>query len=154
MKILRQKIFVEESERFIEPPAFPIDSDWEKYPLKIKIEESNSYKKDYKSREHFKIFRDQVKEVRKSIKKGYIYTDLNPKEKTHYYKSDSIPEKLLYVSKNINLQDRLMYEIYAPELIEGEGEDSFIQILIKLRFCSGHTTRKGKKFSETNINLL
>lgn len=155
MIVLRNKDFVEKSEdyddKFVVPMPFPINPEWVKagYSLKIEIDDdSKSYQRDYNTRKMSEVWRKDIKKVRHSLKEGFIYNDKDPKERTHYYPKDSGPKRY-YVSKDINPTDRLMYDLHAPKLYtDKETGETYIQIKVALLFCSGHTKRDGKKFSE------
>lgn len=94
--------------------------------------------------------RKDLKKVRKEITDRYIFEDkISGTTLTHYYPSESEPGKRYYISKFINGSDRLMYNIYAPRLIQiEEGKDPIIYYKIELKFCIGHTHYNGRKFSE------
>lgn len=156
MIVLRNKTFVEKDDnydKFVLPKPFPINQDWIKagYSIKIEVDDnSKSYQKDYKSREISEEWRKAVKKIRRSIKSGHIYDDGDSSERTHYYPADSKPGKRYYVSKDINPNDRLMYDLHAPILYTNpKTGETYIQLKVALLFCAGHTKRNGKKFSET-----
>ena len=140
------------NERFVQPPEWNIPESWKQYKKVFDIIPLPSYDRDFNSRTDtiWKEWRKDVKRVRKEISDGYTNEDRNPGTTlTHYYPSESIPGKRYYVSKNINGNDRLMYDIYAPRLIQmEEGKDPVIYYKIELKFCIGHTHRSGKKFSK------
>lgn len=54
-----------------------------------------------------------------------MYEDCDSSERTHYYPSESSPDRY-YISKDINPNDRLMYDLYKPKLIEIEGEQCVV----------------------------
>lgn len=157
MILLRKnKLFVdrEENDSFQQPKPFPIDSSWisAEYPVKVVIEDSSSsYQRDYKSRQMSPEWRKEIKNLRRKIKAGYMYEDCDSSERTHYYPSESSPDRY-YISKDINPNDRLMYDLYKPKLIEIEGEQCVV-IRVVLRYCAGHTHRNGKKFSQVDTSL-
>ena len=153
MIIFKQKQYViPEEERFVKPAPFRIPNDCDIF--RMDIIESGSYERELKSRSGpmWSEWLKDLRRARKEIKKGYIYDD-NPENleisKTHYYPSESELGKRYYTSKNINGGDRLMYDIYAPELTidEETGEKCIYQKIILLH-CIGHTHRNGRKFSE------
>lgn len=146
---------IPENERFIKPPKFKIPEEWEKFQKVLKIEEASSYKRDLKSREQpsgvWDDWRRKLKVVRKEVTQGFIYDDKIPETtKTHYYPSESNLKTRLYTSKFIGPSDRLMYDIYAPILVEDVNAPEGYVVLqrIVLLFCAGHTHRNGKKFSQ------
>lgn len=149
MIILRHKLFVDSGDKFVTPSPFPINSEWRNYPIRfIVIDNVSSYQRDYKSRQISSEWRKAVRTLRNAIKLGYIYSDHDPSERTHYYPDESETGRY-YLSKDINPNDRLMYDVYKPELVEDpETGGKFIQIKIIFRFCAGHTHRSGKKFSQ------
>lgn len=151
--ILKRKFYTSKSsdtnDRCIPPPKFPIPKEWkdEGYEEKLYIHPDSTFTREYNKRKDFKIFRDEVKIVQKDFKEGAIYEDGNGrKTRTHYYPEESTKYRL-YCSKDINGSDRLMYEIFAPKLEEIDGKLVIVTEVI-LRFCSGHTHKNGKKFSE------
>ena len=155
MIVFRQKQYViPDEERFIRPTPFMIPNEWIDYKFEFEIIESGSYKRETNSRTEsiWKEWRKDLKRVRKEISNYHIY-DNDPRNlgisKTHYYPSESELGKRYYTSKNINGGDRLMYDIYAPELTidEETGEKCIYQKIILLH-CIGYTHRNGKKFSE------
>lgn len=155
MIISKQKQYViPEEERFVKPSPFIIPNEWIDYKFEFEIIESGSYKKETNLRSGpiWKEWRKDLKRIRKELSNYHIYDD-SPENgeisKTHYYPSESIPGKRYYTSKNINGGDRLMYDIYAPELTidEETGEKCIYQKIILLH-CIGHTHRNGRKFSE------
>ena len=140
------------NERFVQPPEWNIPESWKPYKDYIDIIPLPSYDRDFNSRTDtiWKEWRKDVKRVRKEIAQGYTHKDRNPGTTlTHYYPSESIPGKRYYVSKNINGNDRLMYDIYAPELAYlNDNKEPIVYYKVNLKFCIGHTHRSGKKFSE------
>lgn len=155
MIIFKQKQYViPEEERFVKPTPFIIPNKWIDYKFEFEIIESGSYKKEANLRSGpiWKEWRKDLKRARKEISNYHIYDDSpenNEISKTHYYPSESIQNKRYYTSKNINGGDRLMYDIYAPELTidEETGEKCIYQKIVPLH-CIGHTHRNGRKFSK------
>ena len=158
MIILRVKNFVEEDDRFIVPHPFPLPPGGEKFSVRYEVVGENVEKgskptKFMKERdERIKLggspWKKAYKSVMKSIKSGYIYIDGVVGERTHYYPDESTND-IYYVSKDINGNDRLMYDVHRPEIREVENGEKVVVIEIHLRYCSGHTHRDGKKFSKT-----
>ena len=154
MILFKQKQYViPEEERFVKPTPFQINSEWLDYNFEFEIIEADSYKNELKQRISpiWKEWRKDLKRIRKEITTYHIYDD-DPKNHivsdTHYYPSESEIRKRYYTSKSINGTDRLMYDIYAPELTVDEetGEQTIYQKIVLLH-CIGHTHRNGKKFS-------
>ena len=152
MIVFKQKQYVVPGEeKFVRPTPFPIPNTWIGYRVNLNIVESDSYKNELKQRISpiWKEWRKDLKRTRREISEGFIYQDKTVgSSDTHYYPSESESDKRYYTSKSINGGDRLMYDIYAPELIINE-EGNLIIIKIVLLHCIGHTHRNGKKFSET-----
>ena len=147
MLIRRIKKFTDREDSHISPPPFlPYRKD---VPVKLDIKSTKEFEKEWASRStQSREWTKEAKRVRNSIKSGYIYSDGNPSEHTHYYKDESTGT-MYYVSKDINSNDGLMYSIYAPEPIFDEN-NNLTEFIIKIRllFCTGHTHRNGKKFSQ------
>lgn len=144
---------VPENERFIPPPEWNIPESWKQYRKIFDVIPLGSYTRDYNNRTGSiwrKEWRKDVKRVRKEISDGHIHHDKIPGTTlTHYYPSESESGKRYYVSKFINGNDRLMYNTYAPRLIQmEEGKDPVVYYKIELKFCIGHTHYNGRKFSE------
>ena len=157
MITFRQKQYVIPSEeKFVKPNPFNIPNEVVNYKFEFKIIESESYKRELKSREGtiWKEWRKDLKRVRKELSSYYIYDDDLKNygiSKTHYYPSESVSGKRYYVSKNINGNDRLMYDIYAPEIaIDEDTKEKCLYQKVVLLHCIGHTHRNGKKFSKNN----
>ena len=153
MITFRQKQYViPEEQKFVRPEPFRIPNDWSIYEIKVEVKESETYTNEVKQRKDFvwKEWRRDLKQIRKEISDGYIYKDryLNSSD-THYYPSESEVGKRYYTSKSINGNDRLMYDIYAPELITNSNR-SIVVIKVILRYCIGHTYRNGRKFSKND----
>lgn len=155
MITFRQKTYVVPAEdRFAKPDPFPMPSEWEQYRFRLDIIELASFKREVNSRTGpmWKEWRKNLKRVRKELNNYYIYDDdygSQPLSDTHYYPAESEIGKRYYTSKSINGTDRLMYDIYPPELSQDPDTGKlFIMQKITLNFCIGHTHRNGKKFSE------
>ena len=158
MIILRIKHFVDPDRKFVTPVPFPLPTGGEDLPLRFVLVGEN-VKKGQKPTKFMKERDERIrvcdgpwktayKSVMKSIKSGFIYTDRLPEEHTHYYPEDSTKD-MYYVSKDINPNDRLMYEVYRPKIIKDENGNDIVSIKVRLVHCSGHTHRDGKKFSKT-----
>lgn len=153
MITFKQKQYViPEEERFVKPEPFRIPNEWSIYGIKIDVKEAGSYTNEVKQRKDsiWTEWRKDLKRIRKEISDGYIYKDkYSNSSDTHYYPSESEFGKRYYTSKSINGGDRLMYDIYAPELItSSEMNKSIVVIKVILRYCIGHTHRNGRKFSK------
>lgn len=155
MITFKQKTYVVPSEeRYVQPIPFNIPREWMEYRFDLSIRELSSYTREVNSRvgPMWKEWRKNLKRIRKEIKEYNIYQDApgsNPPSDTHYYPSESEAGKRYYTSKSINGTDRLMYDIYSPKLIQNPDTGEFyVEQIVTLNFCIGHTHRNGKKFSE------
>ena len=140
---------IPEEEKFLPPPEWSIPEKWKRYDKFLDVIPLGSYSQEFNTRtsDIWKEWRKDVKRVRKEISNGYTHDDRIPGTTlTHYYLSESEPGKRYYVSKKINGPDRLMYNIYAPELIyTNNEEDPIVYYKIELKFCIGHTHRKNSQ---------
>lgn len=158
MIVLRTKRFADEEDKFLVPRPFELPPGGKGLPIYYDVVGENVEKGQkpttfMKERdERIKVcdgpWKDSYKPVLKSIKMGFIYSDRDPKERTHYYPDEGTND-IYYVSKDINGNDRLMYDIHKPVIEKTASGDDVVIIKIQLRYCSGHTHRNGKKFSET-----
>ena len=158
MIVLRTKKFVDGNSRFVEPTPFPFPPGSKNLKVIYKCVGENAEtgqkptkfmkERDERIRVCDGPWKTAYKSVMKSIKSGFIYTDRLPEERTHYYPEDSTKD-MYYVSKDINPNDRLMYEVYRPKIIKDEDGNDIVSIKVRLVHCSGHTHRDGKKFSKT-----
>lgn len=159
MIILRTKHFVDPDKKFVTPIPFPLPPGGEDLPFVVAVIGENVPKghpptKFMKERDKMiklggKAWKNNYSPVLKSIKQGYVYEDRLPGERTHYYPDDSEKGKRYYVSKDINPNDRLMYDVYAPEIRKDKNGNDIVVQEVHLLHCSGHIDRKGKRFSET-----
>lgn len=150
MIVRRTKHFVDREDRFYKPTPFDINPKWENYPSGVVINTTKEFDKEYEQRAKLSsVWKQRVRSLRRSLVENNIYDDKEPSEMTHYYKEEST-NKRYYVSKDINSNDRLMYDVREPYLDKDENGDPVVITEVTLRHCTGHTHRDGKKFSQVN----
>lgn len=101
----------------------------------IRIERSGRFVSQYNSLSPDD--KSKVDRFIQDLESGFIFSDSDSNDRTHYLGNESKPSKGFVVfSKQINREDRFNYLIYKPETSD-EGE-SYIQKIV-LSSCSEHT---------------
>lgn len=117
----------------------------------ISIESTKRYDKNIRTLSE--ITRKRVKNLRSSLKNGYIYDNgIFPNEETHYIKKYSKPNRYHRMTKDIDNHNRLDYIIYPSEIVEDpETGEKYLVTNVVLQNCVGHFDWKNERsYSKTN----
>jgi len=112
---------------------------------------TKKFETDFSS--HYSIEKKTIRNLKKDILNGHIYSDGPAGGDTHYLSKFSKKDKLHSLSKSINTVDRFNYLVYPPYLEENEetGELEYKQDIV-LSSCKGHYRLGVGNYSETENN--
>ena len=147
MKILRTKNFTRRDH--LSPSEWLINGTPENIELKVKVEESDKFKRQFK--QQLPSNQEIINNFKSDIKNNFYYIDGPHGGDTHWLKDFSHKGKSHMMSKRINYHDRLNYRIYKPELDEYDEEGNLLpvqKIKIVLESCEGHGRNGAKNYSE------
>ena len=151
MITFKQKIYRGENWVAIDPFPEIIEAFQSGIKVYVDISERKSFQDDYKKIQSFPNIRQRIKNLRKDLKNGRLYTDGQPDSNTHWIGEEKDLKKKHYMSKDIDNHNRLTYDIYKPILEKDEDGEICYRVNVSLVFCTDHKYRDTRKtYSENN----
>ena len=126
-----------------EPFSIPDELAGKYDKIEIRVSETKQYNKDMAVLGS--IDKATVRQFRKDLKDGFLYTDGPKGGDTHYLADKSGPTRQRF-TKSINVSDRFDYIIYPYELDE---KNRVVSLPVVIQSLIGHTIYGQGTYSET-----